>query len=223
MLDEELSRYTILPEFLTWALEVLNSQNDMEIQTRQKIYENQYNTLESFQTQLDNLTRMRYRELITDEEYLGERKSLQDQILKLRSNVQTTEKRTDDWLELTEKTFEFATYARVHFNKGDINTKREIVRALGSNPIIKAGKVRIEAYKWLAPIKESYSTLENQYKRIELSSRCEEAKNKALSEIRLSWGHLLDAFLNRSVDIIANARLIKSFLDGHSTINLRCV
>jgi hypothetical protein len=42
-----------------------------------------------------------------------------------------TEARVDNWLELTEKTFDFATQARATFTNGDIQTKKQILLGLG--------------------------------------------------------------------------------------------
>jgi oligoendopeptidase F len=50
-----------LSEFLEWALEDLNRNNDKEIETRTKVYEAQHKTLADTQKQLDKLTKMRYR------------------------------------------------------------------------------------------------------------------------------------------------------------------
>src|SRR3989338_6002550 len=106
----------ILPEFRDWALEILNQQNDKEIDTRSTIDEMQTKTLLETQKQLDNLTQMRYRDLINDEEYLKEKTKLQNEITNLREKVVQTQSRTDNWLELTEKTFDFADRKSTRLN-----------------------------------------------------------------------------------------------------------
>ena len=72
-IDIELERYTILPKFQQWALEILNRNNDKEIEDRTKIYENQHKSLVETQKELGSLTKMRYRELIDDETFIKER------------------------------------------------------------------------------------------------------------------------------------------------------
>jgi len=44
MIEKEIEKYTILPEFLEWALEGLNKKNDKEIEDRTKVYEMQHKT-----------------------------------------------------------------------------------------------------------------------------------------------------------------------------------
>jgi len=69
---------------------------------------------------------MRYKELITDVEYIIEKKSLKSQITVLTEKLRTTENRAKTWIEFTEKTFEFACHAKERFENGDIQTKKAI-------------------------------------------------------------------------------------------------
>ena len=190
-IDEKLSLLTILPEFRVWALEILNQENDYEIAERSKVYKMQQKTLNSIQTELDNLTKMRYRDLISDTEYLTAKKELQETITDLRKQIKCTEERTDKWLDLTEKTFDFATYARVNFKRADLKGKREILIDLGSNPIINDKILHIDSYKWLVPIIEQYPAIEEAYLRLEPMKRHgTSTNNEALQPILDSWGDL---------------------------------
>ena len=103
-IEKEIEKYTILPEFLEWALEGLNRKNDAEIEDRTKIYEMRHKTLVETQKELDELTRMRYRQLIDDETFIGEKNTLQSEIARLKENLRETEARTEKWLELPRKT-----------------------------------------------------------------------------------------------------------------------
>ena len=184
----EIGRFTILPEFRDWALEVLNENNDKEITERSKVYEMQHKTLASTQKQLDNLTQMRYRDLIDDDEFTRERTKLQTEINKLKNKLRQTESRADEWLELTEKTFHFATYARKAFIEGDLDTKKEILMTTGSNFTLKDGILHIQANEWLQPIKDHYPPLEDEYKRLELDKNpLNKAKTEALTSVIARW------------------------------------
>jgi hypothetical protein len=72
---------------------------------------------------------MRYRDLIGDEEFTKEKNLLTGQISTVKQNLRETETRPESWLELTEKTFDFATYAQKAFATGDLQTKKEIFAA----------------------------------------------------------------------------------------------
>ena len=187
-IDVELAKITILPEFRDWALEKLNRCNDAEIEQRTKIHESLSRAVLDTQAQLDNLTKMRYRDLISDTEYIKERKPLQSELARLKERLGEVENRAETWLELTEKTFQFATYARSHFINGDAQTKKAILRALGSNFLLKDGKLALQAKKWLLPIAEKYPALEAEYLRLELGKKpMNKIKNEAKASLITRW------------------------------------
>ena len=131
---------------------------------------------------------MRYRDLIEDEEYIKERKLLQAQLTSLKQYRDETEDRAEKWLELTEKTFDFATNAREAFIHGDMDTKKDILMAIGQNPTIKDGKLRIETNEWLVPIKDTYPKLEEDYLRLEPLQVLEnKERTELLTPVRLEW------------------------------------
>ncbi len=193
-IEKEIEKYTILPEFLGWALEGLNKKNDAEIEDRTKIYEMRHKALVKTQKELDELTRMRYRQLIDDETFIREKNVLQKKIVQLKEQLRETETRAEKWLELTEKTFVFATYARAAFLRADkmgkagLELKKEILMALGKVPIIRDGKLTIEPNDWLIPIKNSYPALEKKYAGLELKEKpVTTAQTEALSAVRTHW------------------------------------
>ncbi|MBI2328005.1 recombinase family protein [Candidatus Curtissbacteria bacterium] len=192
LIEKEIEKYTILPEFLQWALEGLNKKNDTEIEDRSKVYEMQHKTLVGTQTELDELTKMRYRQLIDDETFIKEKNILQSKITQLKESLRETESRAERWLELTEKTFNFATYARNAFitakGKEGLERKKEILMALGKIPIMNGGKLLIEPNEWLVPIKNDYPALEEEYLGLEPTKMpLNEARTQALESIRTRW------------------------------------
>lgn len=187
-IEREIEKYTILPEFRDWALEYLNENNDTEIEDRSKIYEMQHKSLVETQKELDNLTKMRYRDLIDDETFIKEKDLLQGKINQLKEKLRTTEVRAERWLELSEKTFNFATYARSAFLKGSLQTKKEILLALGQNPTVLDGKIHIKANEWLIPIKNGYPKLKAEYEKSEPRKiLIDKRKTEEKSSVRREW------------------------------------
>ncbi len=192
-IDIELERYTILPKFQEWAIEILNKGNDKEIQERTKIYESQQQAYNKTQKEIDTLTQMRYRELIDDAEFLVERERLKKQLLKLKDQLSQTENRAKIWLDLTEKTFNFARYARKAYLNGDIQVKREMFTALGQNFSLKAKRVTIEANEWFVPIEKAYPALKAEFDRLELDKNLStESRNEQIASLILSWGDVVE-------------------------------
>ncbi|TSC77460.1 MAG: resolvase domain-containing protein [Parcubacteria group bacterium Gr01-1014_29] len=192
MIEKEIEKYTILPEFLEWALEGLNKKNDTEIEDRTKVYEMRHKNLVETQKELDELTKMRYRQLIDDETFIKEKNTLQSKIAQMKENLRETETRAEKWLELTEKTFSFATYARKAFlmakGKEGLELKKEILLALGKTPIMKDQKLFIEPNEWFAPIKNDYPALEARYVRLEPQKMLtNKAQKDAFVSLRTQW------------------------------------
>lgn len=167
-IEREIETLTILPEFKDWALRIIAEMNDEEIDERTKIYEAQQKVLNDNQKQLDNLTQMRLREMIDDEEYIKEKTRLKNEQTALRAKLKGTEQRAESWLKLTEQTFEFACYAHKAFMFGDAKTKREILSAIvGLNCTLKDHILNIKAVEWLVPIQEQYPAMKAKYDALE--------------------------------------------------------
>lgn len=132
-IDAELAKYTILPEFRDKALEILQRSHKLEVSERSKIYKMQQQKREQLQSKIDGLADMRLTGLMDDDEYLGQKNRYKAELLRLDDSIRNTEKRADDWLELTGRAFDFATYARVRFRSGDTAVKRDILRTQGAN------------------------------------------------------------------------------------------
>ncbi|TSD01069.1 MAG: resolvase domain-containing protein [Parcubacteria group bacterium Greene1014_15] len=187
-IEKELEKYTILPEFRQWALEILNEWNDKEVKDRTTTYKTQQQIMNDTQKQLDTLTGMRYRGLIDDEEYMREKPNLQKQIARLKQQLRQTESRAEQCLELTEQTFNFATYARHAFVNGSIQDKKEILSALCSNPLLNNRKLFITAEKWFVRVREGYIPLKAEYDRLELGKEgLTKAQKDACASLRTQW------------------------------------
>ena len=192
-IDEELSKYTILPEFREIALKVLNRNNKIEVKDRTGIYKMQQHTREEIQKRLDKLVDMRTRDLLDDDEYMVQKNKLKSELIRTDDSLRGTEQRADEWLELTERAFDFATYARVRFADGSLMDKRDVLRTLGKNFTLKDGKLEITPNEWLIPIAEGYPELEVSYRKVRTNKKAsakelEEALVPIYDTWRARWG-----------------------------------
>jgi hypothetical protein len=119
-IDKELAKSQINPKFLQWALDYLNERNELEVADRSKVYESQQATYNKTQNELDNLSKMYYKELINEDEFTRMRDDLRSQLAKLKIALQETEMRATKWLDKTQEFFHFTTYARAIANKPEI-------------------------------------------------------------------------------------------------------
>ena len=97
------------------------------------------------QKSLDNLTRMRYQELIGDEEFVRQRTELAKE--EERLNQRRRQLEASAWLEPSRDLFFFSNRARYWLSHGDGDIKRIILSAVGSNLFLQDRKLSIDAKK----------------------------------------------------------------------------
>ena len=146
-IDECLQKIEIQEEFKDWAIGWLNKMNDEESGSREAIFKSQQNTLLEIEKQLNNLTQMKIKEQVTDGEFAEHKERLMKERSKLKEKLGDTEQGGDNWREQIEKTFEFACHARYWFKNGNLETKKAILAALGSNFTLKDRKLQIQLQK----------------------------------------------------------------------------
>lgn len=167
MINQELGKITILPIFREWAMEILSNSNDERIASAEAIVKSQRQRLDEITTELNNLTRMRYRDQVSDELFNSERLTITQERDRITSKISGLHNNQDKWIDATEASFDFMTHARDKFNRGGLAIKRDIFRALGQNFYIMDGKLALEKYKWLEVIEKNYPALEREYQRLE--------------------------------------------------------
>jgi len=137
--DEILSRAAISERFRSWAIKQLNDMSDREVQDRNTILNSLQNTYKDCITRIDNLVRLYTRtdnvrgELLSTDEFKSQKRELMNEKSGLEEKLKDTGDRVSKWVELSERTFNFACYARHWFAYGDPLTKRSILQGIGSN------------------------------------------------------------------------------------------
>ncbi len=147
-IEKELLQLTIDPDLGRWAIKHLAKEREKEALIATKIRKNQENISLDTERQLEELTRMRMRGLIDDEDFTKQRNLLKTELMNVHSKQQMHDDRKGRVTELTEKAFHFATYAHAHFVNGSLQEKREIMTALGSNRTIFNETLNVSLYPW---------------------------------------------------------------------------
>ena len=131
---------------------------------------------------------MKLKGQLTDDEYNPKREQLLADKAKIKENIDNYDHRIDDWLELTEKAFDFISCAREAFESGDLDTKRAILTAVGKEITLFDGKVHIEPEEWLVPIADKYPALEREYEMLEPAKNTPYSGiSSNLEPIRTAW------------------------------------
>lgn len=95
------------------------------------------------QQELDNLTRLRYRDLIGDDEFGRQRSELLKRQAVLKQ--QLDQLNSDSWIEPSRNLFLFSNRAVFWLTHGSTSEKRLILATVGSNPTLMSKKLSIDA------------------------------------------------------------------------------
>lgn len=156
-----LERIEISESFKNWAIKHLNELSELETEDRNAILNSQQTAYDDCVRRIDNLLQLKISpqnsdgELLSDEEFKNQKDSLLKEKANLIEKLENTDIRINQWIELTEKTFNFARYARHWFNNGDRETKKQILIGVGSNMTLTDGIVRINLQKPLSFIEQT--------------------------------------------------------------------
>lgn len=99
--------------------------------------------LESCRHNLDTLTKLRYRELIGDEEFLRQRNELQREETVLTERLKQIG--SESWIEPSQRLFLFSNRAVFWLTHGTPAEKRLILSTVGSNLMLKSKKLNMDA------------------------------------------------------------------------------
>ncbi len=152
-IDQALSKIQISERFKKWALKYLNELNDKEVEDRNVILQSIEEAYKDVVKRIDNLVSLKISPqnsdnlLLSDQEFKNQKQTLLREKTKLEEKMNDTGHRITKWMESAEKVFDFATYARLRFNNGSPEEKRQIFAALGSNLFLKDKIVAVNMEK----------------------------------------------------------------------------
>lgn len=194
MIDAELSRMELLPEFYEWAVEEIEKAGAREREQRLALAEQKQKALREADTLLDSLLGMRLRDLITDEEYRTKRAQLALDRERLAQQVQACEAGEDPAGEACRHAAEYMQNARAWLREGDADRKRLVALNLGSNYVLNNGKLVLEPHPMLVRVRNDYPGLEAQYRAIKLTKTgSTSTKKDAFAPVRAVWSGIWQA------------------------------
>lgn len=141
--DDEILKITISEKFKDWAIRYLHEVRQNEAISHEETLLSKHKKLENVVAQIDSLL-LRYTspdnsegQMMTNEEYIKHRSALLKEKTSLEKELNQVGKKIEEWLDFSERTFNFACYASMWFEKGDLDVKRAIFACLGSNLFLK--------------------------------------------------------------------------------------
>jgi site-specific DNA recombinase len=154
-LEEQIDRFlrslSIAPAIEDWILAEIaagTAQAEADAQARRQGLEN---TLRDTDAQLAELTGLRIRNMLSDEEFVAERQVLQQEQLRLRRKIAEFGVQADRF-EPVDQLISFGNRAAEWFRAGDEQSKRLILETVGSNLTLKRKTLTIVAAKPFAAL-----------------------------------------------------------------------
>jgi hypothetical protein len=129
-----------------WAVSRLEKQYTEQAKLHAAQRQSIQKTVQDVNHQLENLTKLRLRDLVTDEEYIRQRQELERERVRLSQNERCAGKANSS-LEPDQLVISFSNRAVSWYKDGTPTTKRFILEIVGSNPTLKDKKLNIEAMK----------------------------------------------------------------------------
>lgn len=143
---EFLGRITLRRDLCAWFAENLSGRNGKRQSERDATQRSIEKALVDVDSQMNELTGLRLRSLLTDGEFLSRRQELQRETLTLQDRLAYVVARPDTFEPELDAVL-FSNRAVDWFRDGDLSTRRLILETVGSNPKLTDKILNIEAAK----------------------------------------------------------------------------
>ncbi len=141
-----LAQLTIRPQWVDWAFDHLARRDAAQAASIVAIAENLRGTLAGVRAELSNLIPLRTRGLISEEEFVAERRRLQAEAADLEDQLARVEA-GDNLADIaTAGTFVLAATATEWLSSGRLEARRQILDAIGSNLVLRDKILAIDAH-----------------------------------------------------------------------------
>jgi len=152
-----LKQISIDDEFTTWAHDRLTMTRERSTAAVRTMTQSLDAALRANEQQIRKLIQMRYRDSISDQQFVAEKTDLMNEQINLKSSLANADQKSDVWFEPSETTLAYANLAAKRFPTAPAHEKREIVLTLGSNLLLKDRILRIRLKKPFALMAEGVS------------------------------------------------------------------
>ena len=175
-IDGVIEDLQISDKFKSWAIRYLHETRQNEAKSNLSVFENKQKSLIRVTEQLHNLL-LKYtapenadEKIMTSQELQSVKLTLLNQKAALENDLKAQGKDIEEWVATTERTFTFARYAQMWFNKtDDMDRKRAIFAALGSHLIIKDQNLNVTLHPYFKTIFEKRDKVEKEISKVRTS------------------------------------------------------
>ena len=142
------------PEFMRWALQIVQRKNEDKIIFIQEKRKNLEKTLDTSEIKLSRLTDLLLENRISEDEYDMRKKNIESDIRIYKEKLSEIDESTQNTIESVSDILNFSEKVIRAFEQGNIKTRKLIFRGLWSNHQLYRNRLTIELYPWLRGIEE---------------------------------------------------------------------
>ncbi len=180
-----LDKYEIHPKMFDWTMEAFRDFAGKEAEQRNVVQASQNSAITNTQNQLDRLLDMATRGLVCDDDFKLKSDSLKSELKQLHEEQGDAAHRIKNWYETATSTFEKLTSAAEKFASGDLADKKDILLAIGQNPLLIDKTLSLASYDWLIPVGKSAKSIRTELDKVRTEpQQIQKASEEAL---RLKW------------------------------------
>ena len=154
-IEKLLSTISIGPEFHKWAIDTIKEIHGQETYEQDAIVGSIKKKETELRNRLQSLVIMRANGEISSDELKELRSQTDEDLHAIHAELSGIHTRASEWVKVANDYLNFAVRAVEKFKHGDNETKRAILSALGSKPIILGKKLYISIPKPLLDFKET--------------------------------------------------------------------
>ena len=165
-LNELIDSYDLSPKLYEWGMQALNEMAQNEVAERNDVQVMQFQSVTRVQEKLDKLLDLVTDGHITTEEYQAKSDPLKSQLKETQAEQIDIANRIKNWYEFVGETLDKLTCANEKFMLGDLGDKKEILLAIGKNPVLLDKRLVLTTNTWLNPIKNEARSIRRQLDKV---------------------------------------------------------
>lgn len=182
---EELDNWELIPELYDWSMDAIKQMAEADIPERKSVETMQEQAIKGLKDQLDTLLDMSTRKLVDEDTFVEKSAKLKAELKELHKQQATSNENTESWYDYMTDLISKFMNANAKFVNGDIADKKEILLAIGQNPVLLDGKLQITPNEWLLPLQENTKHFVAEIEKVRTMSQ--QMKKSLLEALRIEW------------------------------------
>ncbi len=182
---DELNNWELIPELYDWSMDAINQMAQADIPERKSVETMQEQAIKSLKDQYDTLLDMSTRKLVEESTFIEKAAKLKAELKELHKQQATKNESTENWYDYMTDLISKFMNANAKFVNGDIADKKEILLAIGQNPVLIDGKLQITPNEWLMPLRDNTKRFVEQFEQVRTMNQ--QMKKSLIEALRLEW------------------------------------